>query len=135
MRFQITLLVLLTSLSALASSDKKIQELFFKYDAVMDSHKIELIEEVFTRKFLKGVGGKAELIANIKELPKKDQKSLSLSQLKWKKGTKDEIYFAKRVEPSDVKSKEAGAIHGGSSFIVVKEDGKLKIDGTISDDH
>ena len=135
MRIQLITLICLLSFNALAGSDKEMKELFFKYDAVMDAQKVELIDEVFSKKFLREVGGKDEFIANIKELPKKDEKSLKAPRLSWKKGTKDEIFFAKRFESSDLKAKEAKAKHSGSSFIVIKEDGKLKIDGTISDDH
>jgi hypothetical protein len=134
MRIQLILIAFLLSTSLFASSDKEMAELFLKYDSIMNAQKVELIDEVFTQKFLKTVGGKEEFIESIKSLPKLDTKSIKFSKVKWRKGTKDEIFFAKRSQTSDLKSKEP-APATGPSFIVIKEDGKLKIDGTISDDH
>lgn len=48
----------------------------------------------------------------------------------WKKGLKNEIYFATVKDASPNKSKKD---KDEAEFIVMKEDGKLKIDGTISD--
>ena len=50
--------------------------------------------------------------------------------MSWKKGLKSEIYFAKVKNLSPNKSKKENE---ESEFIIMKEDGKLKIDGTISD--
>lgn len=133
MRIQL-IFMLLFSTSLFASSDKEMTALFMNYDAIMNGQKLELIDEVFSRKFLSDVGGKEEFIANIKELPKADAKSLKFSSIKWKKGVKDEIFFAKRLQKSGLKGKEEVA-SPGSSFMVIKESGKLKINGTISDDH
>jgi hypothetical protein len=103
-------------------------ELFKKYESVMDHKKIELIDEVFTKKFIKESGGKKELIKKIKSLPE----SLVQSQttMSWKKGNKGEIYLAKLKEKSMNKNIP---ISNEAEFVVIKEDGKLKIDGTISD--
>ncbi len=133
MRLQIGLLCFLLSFSLFASQDKAMDELFLKYDAIMDHQKFELIDEVFTEKFLKDVGGKDEFIANIKELPKNKEKSTSETKLSWREGAKKQMFFAKRVTKSRLKSSKEEV--PGPSFIVVEEKGKLKIQGTISDDH
>ena len=130
MRFQLIILLLL-SLNANASSDKEMAELFRKYDSVMLGHKVELIDEVFTQKFLESAGGKKEFSEGVKELPKTNLKSLPAPLISWKKGVKDEIWMAKR---KDAPAKKKGApAESGNQFIIVKENGKLKIDGTMSD--
>lgn len=126
MRIQLIFLFLLSS-GAFASSDKEMNELFKKYDAVMLAHKVELVDEVFTQKFLTSAGGKKEFVEGIKELPKKDQKSLVPAVISWKKGLKDELWLAKRKDAAAKKDES------GNQFIIVKENGKLKIDGTMSD--
>lgn len=106
-------------------------ELFRNYDAIMLKHKVELVDDVFTEKFLKESGGKTEFIEKVKELPKDESKSLKLPAVSWKKGVKDEIFFASLKENSS--DKKSSASSSGSRFIVVRENGKLKIDGTMSD--
>ncbi len=130
MRIQLILLVALFAFSAIASEDKAIKDLFKKYDQVMDHKQTELIDEVFTKNFIKSSGGKEELIQKIKELPKVDQKSIPKLEVSWKKGTKDEVYFATLKETSNLKSKHS---ESSSEFIILKEDGKLKINGTLGD--
>lgn len=134
MRIQLIFLSLVLSLSSFAASEsKEMKELFAKYDEVMDSHKVEHVDDIFTKKFLDENGGKAEFIEKVKELPLVKSSKKVPSEVTWKKGTKDEIFFASVKEPSIMKSKNQKAEHSGSQFIVVKENGKLKIDGTISD--
>jgi hypothetical protein len=136
MRLQLILLALFTCFSCVASSpDKEMNNLFFNYDAVMKDHKFDLIDEVFTKKFLEEVGGKEEFIQTIKEYPKDNNKSNSFQKLSFKKGSRDEMYFAKREEAGTEKSRVSSANKSSSSFVIKKENGKLKIDGTISDDH
>lgn len=130
MRFPIIILCMI-SFSAIAASDKEMADLFRKYDAIMLSHKVELIDEVFTEKFLKSAGGKKEFAEGVKELPKTDAKSLSAPVISWKKGVKDELWLANRKDASDKKKGEH--VESGNQFIIVKENGKLKIDGTMSD--
>lgn len=130
MRIQLILLFLLCS-SAFASSQKEMVELFRKYDAIMLKHQVELVDDVFTEKFLKEAGGKAEFIEKVKELPKDENKSLSLPMVSWKKGVKDDIYFANLKPLSS--GKKGAPEKSGSQFIVVRENGKLKIDGTMGD--
>lgn len=130
MRIQLILTFILISFNAFATDDKSMQELFSKYDSVMDHKKIELIDEVFTQKFIKEAGGKEELIDKIKELSPSNEKSAQKTKMTWKKGLKNEIYFATVKNLSPNKSKKE---NHESEFIVMKEDGKLKIEGTISD--
>ena len=131
MRIQLILSCLIFAMNAFAVDDKSMQDLFRKYDLVMDQKQVELIDEVFTQKFINSSGGKKELIQKIKELPTPSQKNLPpSSKLSWKKGIKGEIYFAKVKPVSSNKSKESAS---DSEFIILNEDGKLKIDGTISD--
>ena len=130
MRFQLIILFILSG-SAFASSDKEMAELFKKYDSVMLGHKVELIDEVFTRKFLDSAGGRKEFSEGVKELPKSNLKSLPAPLISWKKGMKDELWLAKRKETPD--KKKGAPVESGNQFIIVKENGKLKIDGTMSD--
>lgn len=131
MRIQLILVSLLISLTAFGSDDKSMKELFAKYDQVMDQKKVEFIDEIFSQKFIKSSGGKEELISKIKELPTKNEKvAPAAPSLSWRRGAKNEIFFAKVKEASSDKSKKDDH---GSEFIVIKEDGKLKIDGTLGD--
>lgn len=127
MRIQLIIFTALFSISAMAVDDKSMKELFAKYDQVMDQKKTELIDEVFTKKFIRDSGGKQELIDKIKELT--TPPSQPKSSMTWKKGQKGEVYLAKVKEVSSNKSKAAHE----AEFIVITEDGKLKIDGTLSD--
>lgn len=128
MRFQIIALLCIFSFSLHASDDKAMKELFEKYDKVMMQHKVELVDEVFTKKFLTENGGKEEFIAKVKELPK-EKKSLRGLLRKWKKSKVGKIFFA---DVKDENNKSGTSSHE-SQFIVIEEEGKLKIDGTISD--
>lgn len=130
MRFQIIFLLSILSLNLHATDDKAMKELFLRYDQVMQEHKVELVDEVFTKKFLTENGGKEEFISKVKELPKvKKKKGLRSLLQRWKKSKTGKIFFA------DVKEedKKPDVPSHQSQFIVVEEDGKLKIDGTMSD--
>lgn len=129
MRIQLVTLLCLFSLNLFASDDKAMKELFDKYDLVMKRHKVELVDEVFSKKFLKDNGGKEEFIAKVQELPKEKRQRLKKLLQSWKKSKVGRIFFAK-VKDED--NKKAGP---ESQFVIIEEDGKLKIDGTISDDH
>lgn len=130
MHIQLIIFLLLMG-QAFGASDKEMAELFTNYDAIMLKHKVELVDNVFTEKFLKESGGKEEFISKVKELPKVETKSLGMPSVSWKKGNKDEMYFANLKEISSDKKKPAK--DSGNRFIVVRENGKLKIDGTMSD--
>lgn len=126
MRLQLALVALLISSAALAADDKSVNELFGKYDKVMDEKKFELVDDVFTKKFLQDVGGKDAFVKNIKSLPV--EKNAPKMKITWKKGTKAHHWFAK-PEPVEKSKNHQEA----PEFILKKEDGKLKIDGTLSD--
>ncbi len=119
------LLVLMLAQSAFAkSNDKEMRILFDKYDEVMKQQKTELIEEVFTKKFLEGHGGKEAYEAKIKTLPYvKPKKGIAKVFARLKKSKVGKFFTVKDKQDGDV-SKE---------YIVKEEDGKLKIDGTLSD--
>jgi hypothetical protein len=129
MHLQLALLVLLLGAApARARDDASVRELFRKYDQVMDEKKVELIDDVFSSRFLKESGGRTELVEKIRELaspPAKRETAVT-----WRKGTKGEIYFAR---PRDAGEKAKAPESGSSEFVIVNEDGKLKIDGTMSD--
>lgn len=126
MRIQLILFFILFSLKSFAVDDKSIQDLFKKYDQVMDQKKTELIDEVFSQKFIKDSGGKQELIDKIKDLtvPPSPQET----KVTWKKG-KGELILARSQSASSNKSKQKST----TEYIVVIENGKPKIDGTLSD--
>jgi hypothetical protein len=128
MRFQITFMIFFVSFYAFGVDDRSMGELFQKYESVMDQKKIELIDEVFTKKFIKESGGKKELISKIKSLP--ETLTQPQTTMSWKKGLKGEVYFAKLKENNNNKGATSSS---EAEFIVIKENGKLKIDGTISD--
>ncbi len=126
------LLGLCFSLSVIADDSKEAKELFINYSKVMDQHKVELIDDVFTEKFIKESGGKDELIEKIKSLPL--QKSITQKPVKveLKPGVKTkDLVFAKFSESSHLKGGKSEDSH--SEFILIREKGKLKIQGTLSD--
>lgn len=128
MRISIVLIGLLVNLAYAAPEDTNIKKLFEKYEQVFDDHKTELVEEVFTKKFLEGNGGKEEFIKKVKSEPKSKEKSNLAKNMTWKKGVIDRIWFGRFK--NDKKSKEPAS---SSEFIIVEENGKFKIDGTLSD--
>jgi hypothetical protein len=89
------------------------------------------VDEVFTKKFLQDSGGKAEFVEKIKQLPKQDNKMIMQDGIELQKGNRNEVYF---VQLKSAGQKKRGPKQPHSTqFIVVKEDGKFKIDGTLSD--
>ena len=130
MRIQLIILSVFLSLNAFGVDDKSMQELFKKYDLVMDQKKIELIDEVFTKKFITDSGGKEELIEKIKGL--ETPPNIPKTKMTWQKGTKGTMYFAKVKEISSKNNKSKNGDHE-AEFIIIEEDGKPKINGTISD--
>ena len=130
MRFSITALFILCSSIAFAKGDLEVRDLFKKYDQVMDKQEVKLIDEVFSKKFIKTSGGKKELIEKVNGLASPKKVSKPSPEITWKKGLKGEIYFVKMKELSSEKDSKG---EHEAEFIVVEEDGKLKIDGTISD--
>ena len=126
MRIQLMLILLLFSLPTYSSEEKEIKFLFEKYQSIMTNKKINLVEDVFSTKFLKDNGGKKELIEKIKEL--KVDKKQPRPKLSLRKGLMDEIYFIKLVPAGKSESTVS------NEFIIKKENGKFKIDGTMTDE-
>jgi hypothetical protein len=127
MYLQLILILICVSFNAIPVDDKSIQDLFRKYELIMDQKKIDLIEEVFTAKFIKNSGGKEELIQKIMDL--KVPPNQSKLQITWKQG-KGNLILARMKGMGEEKSKNQNS---GTEFIVVIEDLKPKIDGTLSD--
>ena len=128
MRIQLIALTLAFCFGAQAapSQQKEMQSLFNKYYQVMEQQKVELIDEVFSKKFITDNGGKEAFAKDVKELPKSTEKSIKESDVSFKKGVmNNKIFFAK--------VKQAASKDHSPEFIVVEEDGKLKIQGTLSD--
>jgi hypothetical protein len=120
------ILVCFFALSAHAanSEEKDMRKLFDKYEKVMSQQETKLIEEVFTKKFLEAHGGKEAYAEKVKTLP----------YIKPKKGVAKFFHKLKRSKVGKfftVKDNQDGEV--SKSFIVKEEDGKLKIDGTVSD--
>lgn len=118
-----------------ASSEKAMKNLFLKYDAVMLRQQTQYVDEIFSAKFLEAHGGKEEFIAMVKELPKDESKSFLPPIFSWKKASQKDMFFA-TLKPLDAAFKANDKEkHDGTQFIIVKEKGKLKIEGTVSDAH
>jgi hypothetical protein len=133
MRIQLIIMVFLLSLSAHGYEDKDIKELINKYNKVMFEHQVELVDEVFTQKFLNENGGKEEFIAKVKELPKqKSKKGLRVILHSYLKTNIKGMFFVKVKDESQNKDKMTPSGHG-TTFFFFEENGKLKIDGSASD--
>lgn len=130
MRIQIVFLSLLFLSPAWSYKDSVVDDLFRKYDLLFYDKKVELIDEIFTKKFIQSSGGKSELVQKIKELSADETRSESSVQ--WKESKTKNKYLARMKTTSffkgQVKSRE-------TEFVIIKENGILKIDGTISDGH
>lgn len=126
MRIQLILFFILFTVKTFANDDLAIQTLLKKYVSIVDEKKIELIDEVFTKSFLQDNGGKKEFIKKIKTLPA--PLSAERSDIKWSKSKTKELYLVKLIKTEFSKSDNST-----SEFTIIKEDGKFKIDGTLSD--
>jgi hypothetical protein len=122
----------MTSSFSYASEDSDVQDLFNRYERIVSGHETHLVEEVFSANFLKENGGKKEFIKKVKSEPRLAEKSFPATSVTWKKAVKGESIFAK-LKPKSVNNQKSKKPESHSEFIVVKENGKLKIDGTISD--
>jgi cytochrome oxidase Cu insertion factor (SCO1/SenC/PrrC family) len=129
MRILLIVILLISSTFGFAKSDKAMEELFEKYDVVMRQKKVELLEEVFTDRFIQANGGKAQFADKIKGHKTSPTRNKSLVKPKWRKGLKGEMYFVEATKMSDDSKK---VLHK-TEFIIIDQDGKLKIDGTLSD--
>lgn len=122
--FSVIILSLLSLNVFGASRNKEMKDLFKKYDEIMNQQRVELVDEVFTKDFLQGHGGKEQFVAKVKTLPYiKPKKGLGLFLQGLKKSKVGKFFSVKTVSDGS-HSKE---------FIIKEEDGKLKIDGTVGD--
>lgn len=119
MRILLATLFIFLNYETWAIDEKSISDLFSKYDQLMDDKKIDLIDELFTEKFIKDNGGRDEFIKKIKQLSY--VKNKKPSKIKWKEGRKKNRYL---VKLNDLPLE----------FIVVEENKKIKIDETIGDE-
>lgn len=119
MRF-LLITILLTNI-AFANSDKVMDELFQKYADVLKGKSGSTIESVFTEKFIKQSGGQKELQAKIKHIGSLS-KVPEKFKITWKKGKKNDLYLVNIIE----------AEPSSTSFVVISENGKFKIDETIN---
>jgi hypothetical protein len=113
------------------STDQSLNDLFRKYEMVMDQKKTEYIDQVFSKRFIKESGGKKILEKKILQGP---STLAPKPKLKWAltKGTKSDLYLAK---VSEVNSKKISEEKSEAEFIIIREDGIFKIEGTLSDDY
>lgn len=118
MSIRIILISLLFSFSAWSSDESEIKALLHNYALIMGQHRIELIDKVFSQKFLLENGGKKEFIEKVKTLPL----SKKIDEYQFKKGNKPHIYFA------SMKNKK-----NESELLINKENGVWKINGNMSD--
>jgi len=106
--------------SLLQASTEEINKLFKNYELIMENKKTKLIPETFTEHFIKNSGGIKKFESNIRALKAtKVKKKLSFVP------SKNSSTFY--VDYGPEKTKESTSI----TFIVIKEKGKLKIDGTM----
>ena len=132
MRVQLVLFLIIFSSVAFSSEDAEVRDLFSRYQRVVSGHETHLVEEVFSEKFLKENGGKSEFVEKVKSEPKVADKSIPVPQITWKKALKGESILAK-LKPITTNKEKFKKIENGSEFVIVKENGKLKIDGTVGD--
>jgi hypothetical protein len=131
MRIQLILLLLMSSF-VYAGNDQEIRDLMENYDRVTKAHEMDLIDDVFSEKFLSDNDGKEEFIEKIRSLPKMEVKSTPEFKHDWRHGLKKEFIFVKLKLKHLFKQKSEGPARGGE-FIIIRENGKLKINGTLSD--
>ncbi len=124
------LLICLALLSgpAMAGLDSDVKALFEKHEKIIHLHQTELIEQVFSKRYIQDKGGLKDFEASIKEKPKADEKKLKDMSVSWKKGAVTDRILARREEMKNGKKDK-----GHTEYIVIKKDGKLIIDDTIGD--
>lgn len=117
MRLQLILCLLLASLPVLAGPQEEIRELFSRYDSHMSGEKTNS-QEIFTAEFLKENSDSLSV-------GKADKKTLVEYEIKLGR-TNKQMAFVKRLVNGESE---------GSSFVVVKKNGKWLIEGTLSDEN
>ncbi len=113
------LIILILFSSSSFSSIEVAKEALAEYIKVFDDHQVEKIEKVFSKKYLKELGGKSELEKRIKTLKKNKIKY----EIEIKKTHKKDAYKARYKTDSEL----------SKWFIIKKEDNTFKIFGTIEE--
>jgi hypothetical protein len=128
MHFRLLIFGLLFSISSIAQEkalpEKEIKELFQKYYSSFQTGDIEVLKEILTKNAYIDFGADAGL----KEMIEHEKKAQAIGDfsLEIKPGRKShKMFFVK------VKTQNGSKID--SSFIVIEENKKFKIKGTISD--
>lgn len=124
MHIQLSLLagLLCTTLAWAQPQQDEMKKLFEKYDQIIDGKKDVKVSDVFTKKFVAEAGGEKSLL----EGWEKTKNVVYDLSIKPSRSNKDLAYI-QRV-PAGSKQK------AHSSFIVVKEQGEWRIEGTIEDE-
>ena len=124
MRLQLilTLLLLCSSLAWAQPAQNEVNELFAKYESVMNGEKVAL-GDVFSPEFIADVGSEKSLgLAGEKESEKQNYQLLIQPSRR-----NPNMAYVKRI-PAGSNEKPH------SSFVLIKHNGKWVIQGTISDD-
>ncbi len=116
------LALLCTTLAWAQPPHKEIKQLFAKYDKIVEGNKDVSVADVFTKKFIADAGGEKSLLGGWE----KEKKATYVLSIKPSRTNKDRAYV-QRV-PAGSKQKPH------SSFVVVKEQGKWRIEGNIEDE-
>jgi hypothetical protein len=114
--------LLCTTLAWADPKQGEIKKLFAKYEQIVEGKKDVKIHDVFTKKFVTEAGGEKSLLEGW-EKEKKGQYDLTI---KPSRNNRNRVYV-QRV-PAGSKQKPH------SSFVVVKEQGQWRIEGTIGDE-
>jgi hypothetical protein len=124
MHIQLSLILafLCTTLAWAKPPHKEIKQLFAKYDMLVEGNKSVNSVDVFTKSFVKEAGGEKSLFGG----SEKEKKVAYDLIIKPSRTNKNRAYV-QRV-PAGSKQKPH------SSFVVVKEQGKWRIEGNIEDE-
>lgn len=114
--------LLCTTLAWAQPKQEEIKQLFAKYEQIIEGKKDVKIHDVFTKKFVKEAGGEKALFDGWE----KEKKMSYDLNIKPSRNNKDRVYVQRVPAGSKQKSH--------SSFIVVREAGKWRIEGTIGDE-
>ena len=124
MHIQLSLILALlcTTLAWAKPPHKEIKQLFAKYDMIVHGNKGVNFADVFTTSFLKEAGGEKSLLDGWEK-----EKKMTYELIIKPSRTNRNRAYVQRV-PAGSKRKPH------SSFVVVKEQGKWRIEGNIEDE-
>ena len=118
----LSLVLCFSGLSLAKSEKEQIKSLFDQYYALCLGKDNVEIDSIFSKKFIKNIGGKEKLKKNFKSFPF-DKKKFDI-QLRASRHIASRYYV-------ELKEDDHSSSHG--EFIVEKEEGKFKISGTKGD--